>query len=85
MTSSEGYIILAVVAVLALVALISLLSPTSQSSVNPLLYLIGVNHALQFDPVPRPARRHVLRLRERFGRALLFYRHLRLRNEQYVS
>jgi len=40
---------LAVFAVLALVALIYLLSPMSQPD-EPLLYLIGVNHAVQFKP-----------------------------------
>jgi len=48
-TSSESYIFLAVFAVLALVALIYLLSPMSQPD-EPLLYLIGVNHAVQFKP-----------------------------------
>jgi hypothetical protein len=47
MTSSESYIFLAVFAVLALVALIYLLSPMSLLD-EPLLYLIGVNHAVQF-------------------------------------
>jgi len=46
-SSSEGYIILAVVALLALVALIYLLSPMSLPD-EPLLYLIGGNHAVQF-------------------------------------
>ena len=40
---------MAVFAVLALVALIYLLSPMSQPD-EPLLYLIGVNHAVQFKP-----------------------------------
>ena len=48
-TSSESYIFLAVFAVLALVALIYLLSPMSLPD-EPLLYLIGVNHAVQFKP-----------------------------------
>ena len=48
-TSSESYIFLAVFAVLALVALIYLLSPMSQPD-EPLLYLIGVNHAVQLKP-----------------------------------
>jgi len=47
MTSSESYIILAVLTTLALVALIYLLSPVSLLD-QPLLYLIGVNHAVQF-------------------------------------
>jgi hypothetical protein len=47
MTSSESYIFLAVFAVLALVALIYMLSPMSLPD-EPLLYLIGVNHAVQF-------------------------------------
>jgi hypothetical protein len=46
-TSSESYIFLAVFAALALVALIYLLSPMSLPD-EPLLYLIGVNHAVQF-------------------------------------
>jgi hypothetical protein len=46
-TSSESYIILAVFVALALVALIYLLSPMSLPD-EPLLYLIGVNHAVQF-------------------------------------
>ena len=46
-TSSESYIILAVFAALALVALIYLLSPMSLPD-EPLLYLIGVNHGVQF-------------------------------------
>ena len=46
-TSSESYIILTVLAALALVALIYLLSPMSLPD-EPLLYLIGVNHAVQF-------------------------------------
>src|SRR5437762_7316698 len=45
--SSESYIFLAVFAVLALVALIYLLSPMSLPD-EPLVYLIGVNHAVQF-------------------------------------
>lgn len=48
-TSSESYIFLAVFAVLGLVALIYLLSPMSLPD-EPLLYLIGVNHAVQFKP-----------------------------------
>ena len=48
-TSSESYIFLAVFAVLALVALIYLLSPMSLPD-EPLLYLIGVNHAVQLKP-----------------------------------
>jgi hypothetical protein len=47
MISSESYIFLAVLAALALVALIYLLSPMSLPD-EPLLYLIGVNHAVQF-------------------------------------
>jgi hypothetical protein len=47
MTSSESYIFLAVFAALALVALIYLLSPMSLPD-EPLLYLIGVNHTVQF-------------------------------------
>jgi hypothetical protein len=47
MTSSESYIFLAVLTTLALVALIYLLSPVSLLD-EPLLYLIGVNHAVQF-------------------------------------
>src|SRR5262245_9760617 len=47
MTSNESYIFLAVFAALALVALIYLLSPMSLPD-EPLLYLIGVNHAVQF-------------------------------------
>ena len=46
-TSSESYIFLAVLAGLALIALIYLLSPMSLPD-EPLLYLIGVNHAVQF-------------------------------------
>jgi len=46
-TSSESYIILTVFAALALVALIYLLSPMSLPD-EPLVYLIGVNHAMQF-------------------------------------
>ena len=46
-TSSESYIFLAVLAALALVALVYLLSPMSLPD-EPLLYLIGVNHAMQF-------------------------------------
>jgi hypothetical protein len=46
-TSGESYIFLAVVSLLALVALIYLLSPISLSD-EPLIYLIGVNHAVQF-------------------------------------
>jgi hypothetical protein len=45
--SSESYIILSVVTLLALVALIYLLSPMSLPD-EPLVYLIGVNHAVQF-------------------------------------
>ena len=47
MTSNESYIFLAVFAALALIALIYLLSPMSLPD-EPLLYLIGVNHAVQF-------------------------------------
>ena len=47
MTSNESYIFLAVFAALALVALIYLLSPMRLPD-EPLLYLIGVNHAMQF-------------------------------------
>jgi hypothetical protein len=47
MISNESYIFLAVFAALALVALIYLLSPMSLTD-EPLLYLIGVNHAVQF-------------------------------------
>lgn len=47
MISSESYIFLAVLAALALVALVYLLSPMSLHD-EPLLYLIGVNHARQF-------------------------------------
>ena len=47
MITSESYIIFAVLAALALVALIYLLSPMSLLD-EPLLYLIGVNHAVQF-------------------------------------
>ena len=47
MISSESYIFLAVLTALALVALIYLLSPMSLPD-EPLLYLIGVNHAVQF-------------------------------------
>ena len=46
-TSNESYIFLTVLAALALVALIYLLSPMSLPD-EPLLYLIGVNHAVQF-------------------------------------
>jgi hypothetical protein len=46
-TTSESYIFLAVFAALALVALIYFLSPMSLPD-EPLLYLIGVNHAVQF-------------------------------------
>jgi hypothetical protein len=48
-TSSESYIFLTVFAVLGLVALIYLLSPMSLPD-EPLLYLIGVNHVVQFKP-----------------------------------
>ena len=47
MISSESYIFLAVFTALALVALVYLLSPMSLPD-EPLLYLIGVNHAVQF-------------------------------------
>lgn len=47
MISNESYIFLAVFAALALVALVYLLSPMSLPA-EPLLYLIGVNHAMQF-------------------------------------
>ena len=47
MISNESYIFLAVLTALALVALIYLLSPMSPPD-EPLLYLIGVNHAVQF-------------------------------------
>ena len=47
MISNESYIFLVVLTALALVALIYLLSPMSLPD-EPLLYLIGVNHALQF-------------------------------------
>ena len=47
MMSNESYIFLAVLTALALVALIYLLSPMSLPD-EPLLYLIGVNHAVQF-------------------------------------
>jgi hypothetical protein len=47
MISSESYIIFAVLAALALVALIYLLSPMSLPD-EPFIYLIGVNHAMQF-------------------------------------
>ena len=47
-TSSESYIFLAVIAVLTLVALIYLLSPMSLPD-EPLVYLIGGNHAVQFE------------------------------------
>jgi len=46
-TSSESYIFLAVLTALAVVALLYLLSPMSLPD-EPLLYLIGVNHAIQF-------------------------------------
>ena len=45
--SSESYIFLAVLIALALVALIYLLSPMSMPD-EALVYLIGVNHAVQF-------------------------------------
>src|SRR5215510_10187552 len=48
--SSESYIFLAVLAALALVALIYLLSPMSLPD-EPLVYLIGGNHAVQFKSV----------------------------------
>ena len=48
--SNESYIFLAVLIALALVALIYLLSPMSLPE-EPLIYLIGVNHAVQFKPV----------------------------------
>ena len=47
MMSNESYIFLAVFAALALVALIYLLSPMSLPD-EPLVYLIGGNHAVQF-------------------------------------
>src|SRR5215472_5843642 len=47
MISNESYIFLAVFAALALVALLYLLSPISLPD-EPLLYLIGVNHTVQF-------------------------------------
>jgi hypothetical protein len=47
MIGNESYIFLAVFAALALVALVYLLSPMSLPD-EPLLYLIGVNHAVQF-------------------------------------
>ena len=47
MTSNETYIFLTVLTALALVALIYFLSPMSLPD-EPLLYLIGVNHAMQF-------------------------------------
>jgi hypothetical protein len=47
MISNESYIFLAVLTALALVALIYLLSPMSLPD-EPLLYLIGVNHTVQF-------------------------------------
>jgi hypothetical protein len=47
MISSESYIIFAVLVALALVALIYLLSPMSLPA-EPLLYLIGGRHAVQF-------------------------------------
>src|SRR5215831_9102249 len=46
-TSNESYIFLTVLIALALVALIYVLSPMSLPD-EPLLYLIGVNHAVQF-------------------------------------
>lgn len=49
MISNESYIFLAVLAALALVALIYLLSSMSPPD-EPLLYLIGGNHAVQFKP-----------------------------------
>ena len=47
MTSNESYIFLAVLTALALVALIYFLSPMTLPD-EPLLYLVGVNHAMQF-------------------------------------
>ena len=47
MTSNESYIFLAVLTALAFVALVYLLSPMSLPD-EPFLYLIGVNHAVQF-------------------------------------
>jgi hypothetical protein len=47
MTSSESYIFLAVLTALALVALIYVLSAMSLPA-EPSVYLIGVNHAVQF-------------------------------------
>jgi hypothetical protein len=46
-TSNESYIFLAVFTALALIAFIYLLSPMSLAD-EPLIYLIGVNHAVQF-------------------------------------
>jgi hypothetical protein len=46
-TSSESYIFLAVLTALALIAFIYLSSPMSLPD-EPLLYLVGVNHAMQF-------------------------------------
>jgi len=47
MISNESYIFLAVFAALALVALLYLLSPISLPD-EPLLYLIGIDHTVQF-------------------------------------
>ena len=47
MTSNESYIFLAVLTALALVALVYFLSPMTLPD-EPLLYLVGVNHAMQF-------------------------------------
>src|SRR5690242_14833258 len=46
-TSNESYIFLAVLTALALIAFIYLLSPMSLAD-EPLVHLIGVNHAVQF-------------------------------------
>src|SRR5438874_681495 len=65
MTSNERYIFLAVFAALALVALIYLLSPMRLPD-EPLLYLIGVNHAVQFKSALFSESESVRKKREAF-------------------
>ena len=65
MTSNESYIFLAVFAALALVALIYLLSPMRLPD-EPLLYLIGGNHAVQFKSASGGESESVQKKREAF-------------------
>ena len=65
MTSNETYIFLAVLTALALVALIYLLSPINLPD-KPLLYLINVNHTIQFKSALFSESESVQKKREAF-------------------